>query len=191
MLDIFLDPGTVIRTLAALAVLALAVGVILTVFLALPSGREAASRDTGTALRFLLAFAFVVSAIATWGSLYLSDVVGFTPCLLCWYQRIAMYPLVPVLGVATLIGDGKVWRYGLPLSVIGLAISAYHVTIQYRPALDAGTCSADVPCTMRYLHVFGFVSIPVMAGSAFLLISALLVTAALGARGASEEEAES
>ena len=78
--------------------------------------------------------------------------------------------------MALLVRDGRVWRYGLPLSVVGLAIAAYHVLIQFQPALDAGTCSAAAPCTARYVAVYGFISIPVMAGSGFLLITSLLLT---------------
>jgi disulfide bond formation protein DsbB len=109
------------------------------------------------------------------GSLYFSEVVGFVPCLFCWYQRIAMYPLVPILGVALLLGDSRVWRYVLPLSGIGLLLSIYHSIIELRPSLAVGTCEAAAPCTVRLFAVLGFISIPVMAGTAFLLISALML----------------
>ncbi|TVP58365.1 MAG: disulfide bond formation protein B [Gemmatimonadales bacterium] len=143
--------------------------------LALPAGRRWLRRNFEGEHRGLLGLALGIATFASVGSLYLSESVGFIPCLLCWYQRIAMYPLVPVLAVGALLADRGAWRYGLPLSVIGLLIAAYHVLIQLRPGLDAGMCEAGVPCTARYLAIFGFISIPVMAGAAFLLISAILL----------------
>tara|TARA_Y100001936_G_scaffold151196_1_gene147448 strand:+ start:597 stop:926 length:330 start_codon:yes stop_codon:yes gene_type:complete len=86
-----------------------------------------------------------------------------------------MYPLVLLLGSAAIRRDIGVWRYGLPLSVIGLTISIYHITIQWKPALDIGTCATGAPCTGRYLSVFGFISIPTMAGSVFLALTALML----------------
>jgi disulfide bond formation protein DsbB len=86
-----------------------------------------------------------------------------------------MYPLVFVLGVGLLRSDANAWRFALPLSVVGFLIAAYHVTIQWRPNLDVGTCNTGAPCTGRYLSVFGFISIPTMAGAAFLLITVLLL----------------
>ena len=123
----------------------------------------------------VVGLACLISFIAVAGSLYLSEVAGFLPCRLCWYQRIAMYPLLPILAVAAWRGDAGVWRYGLPLSVIGFGISAYHVVIQNVPAMEPPVCAGDVPCSAVYVRVFDFVSIPVMAGGAFLGITALLV----------------
>ena len=125
--------------------------------------------------RHPIGWAWAAALIATIGSLYLSEVVQFVPCSLCWYQRIAMYPLVVVLGVAILGSESGVWRYALPLAVVGLAIAIYHVVIQWQPNLDVGACTGGAPCTGRYLAVFGFVSIPTMAGAAFLMIISLLV----------------
>lgn len=142
-------------------------------------GRAILAREVADQERTLLGVALLISAIAMVGSLYFSEVVGFTPCLLCWYQRIAMYPLVLVLGVAVLQADRAVWRYAAPLAGAGLLIAVYHNLLQHRPALDVLTCSADAPCTLRYLAVFGFISIPFMAGAAFLAILALVLTARL------------
>lgn len=167
--------GMVSRFLGTLTLAALALGAVLLAVLAVPAGRRRVAREVEGSERALLFLAAAVSLIAASGSLYFSDVVGFTPCLLCWYQRIAMYPLVPILGIAALSRDRRVGRYALPLSIGGLLVAAYHVTIQIRPSLDVVTCSAEAPCTSRYLAVFGFVSIPVMASGAFLLITALLV----------------
>ena len=174
--------GPTVQSLASLTVLALVLGVGLVVVLCIPPWRRELGLRAAESPRAFLGSAWLVAALATTGSLYLSDIAGLVPCLLCWYQRIAMYPLVLLLGVATVWTDARVWRYGLPLSVGGFLIAAYHVTIQYRPALAVLECSATAPCTSRYLHVYGFVSIPVMAGAAFLLVSGLLVAAALGNR---------
>ena len=171
--------GPTVQSLATLTVLALVLGIGLALALVVPAGRRGAAALTATALRPILGAAWLVASLATAGSLYLSDVAGLAPCLLCWYQRIAMYPLVLLLGVAALLGDRRIWRYVLPLSLTGLAISIYHVTIQYQPTLGVVSCSAEAPCTARYLHVYGFVSIPVMAGAAFLLVSALVALVGL------------
>jgi disulfide bond formation protein DsbB len=119
--------------------------------------------------------AFGVALTATAGSLYLSEVAGFIPCTLCWYQRIAMYPLVIVLGIAAWRGDGGIRRYVVPVAAIGAAIAAYHVTLQRLPGLPSGACSLDAPCSAIYVERFGFVTIPVMALIAFLAILALLL----------------
>ena len=126
----------------------------------------------------------ISTALAMGGSLYLSEVAGLLPCLLCWYQRIAMYPLVLVLGVGVLRGEAGAWRYAVPLSVVGLCISLYHVALQLQPALDVVTCDTGAPCSVRYLAVFGFVSIPWMAGGAFLLITALMLAVREAGKGA-------
>jgi disulfide bond formation protein DsbB len=121
------------------------------------------------------------------GSLYFSDVVGFIPCLLCWYQRIAMYPIVFVLGVGLLKRDPTAWRFALPLPLLGLVISLYHVALQYRPNLEILSCEIGVPCSARYVAVFGFVSIPVLAAAAFLLIAVLLFTVRTVQLGSADE----
>lgn len=126
--------------------------------------------------RFGLYFAWIVSIVATGGSLYFSEVLGMIPCVLCWYQRILMYPLVVLLGIATYRQDKGIKQYVLPLALIGLAISAYHVLIQTFPQLAShASCQAGVPCTVDTLNLFGFVTIPMLAGTAFLLISLTLL----------------
>jgi disulfide bond formation protein DsbB len=165
----------VTQSLASLALLSGAMGALLLVALAVPPSRRALAVRASGSEGLLVGVAALAALVASAGSLYFSQVAGFTPCLLCWYQRIAMYPLVPVLAVGLLRRDRGVWAYGLPLSVIGLGIALYHVMIQFRPALEVGACGTGVPCTARYLAVFGFVSIPVMAAGGFLLVTALLL----------------
>lgn len=120
-------------------------------------------------------FAFAAAAIATAGSLYYSEVAGFAPCELCWYQRITMYPLTVVLGVAAAVRDHRVWRTALPLSIVGAGLAGYHYLLQQFPDLSSGTCSADVPCTAAYVWKFEFVSIPFMALTLFLAITGLVL----------------
>jgi hypothetical protein len=173
----------VIPSLGILTLMALACVVILWVSLALPGGRGGLRALLEVHPRAPLAFAWTVALTATLGSLYLSDVRQLEPCLLCWYQRIAMYPLVIVLGVALLRRDAEVWKTALPLAVIGAAISTYHILVQWLPSVELAQCSTSAPCTLRYFVLYGFITIPAMAGSAFVLISTLLAThAGLGSR---------
>ena len=102
-----------------------------------------------------LALAWVVALLATVGSLYFSEIAHFEPCKLCWYQRIAMYPLVVVLGIAALRRDRNGAVYGLALAAIGAVISLYHVALEWVPALDSGTCDPDNPCTLIWFRAFG------------------------------------
>jgi disulfide bond formation protein DsbB len=125
--------------------------------------------------------AFVVATVATLGSLYLSEVANFVPCRLCWYQRIAMYPLPILLGIAWWKRDAGVRRYVVPLAVIGMVISTYHVLVERFPSLEgSGVCEVTNPCTVRWVERFGFVTIPTMALAGFALISGLLVYPARG-----------
>jgi disulfide bond formation protein DsbB len=144
-----------------------------------PAGREWLRHTMGGDARSAIAGAWVVALVAMAGSLYFSDVVGFTPCLLCWDQRILMYPLVVLLGVALWLREPGAWRITIGLPLLGLVIATYHVALQYRPSLGIVACDEGVPCSGRYLAVFGFISIPMMAAFAFLLIVALLVVAAV------------
>jgi disulfide bond formation protein DsbB len=121
-----------------------------------------------------LAACFIVALLATAGSLYFSEVAGFQPCTLCWYQRIAMYPLVVVFGIAAAYRDRGIDRYAGAIAGIGALIAAYHVALEVFPGLDTGACSVTVPCTLVWFREFGYISMPVLALTAFLLILTLL-----------------
>jgi disulfide bond formation protein DsbB len=121
-----------------------------------------------------IAGAFAVAVLATAGSLFFSEVARFEPCRLCWYQRILMYPLVVVLGIAAIRRDELVGRYVLPLASIGAVTSAYHYALEWFPALDTGACAAGTPCTIVWFRQLGFASLPYLALSAFLLIAVLV-----------------
>lgn len=125
---------------------------------------------------FALPLAFLVAATATGGSLYYSEGAGFTPCELCWYQRIAMYPLAPILGIAALRRDPTVLWYALPLSVVGAVISVYHYQLQLFPG-QGSSCDPSAPCTARWVEELGFISIPFMALAGFAAVTALVVAA--------------
>ena len=117
----------------------------------------------------------IVALGATVGSLYLSEVVHLIPCKLCWYQRIAMYPIALIALVAAWRKDAQARLYISALAVIGAAISVWHRAMQQWPSLDSGACAAvGPPCSAPYIKEFGFVTIPYMALSAFLLILALM-----------------
>jgi disulfide bond formation protein DsbB len=130
--------------------------------------------------------AFAVALTATLGSLYLSEVAHFVPCKLCWYQRIAMYPLVPILFVAALKRDAGVWRYAAPLAAIGSVISIYHYQLERFPDQTTMSCTLEAPCTVVWIWKFHYISIPFMALSGSALIVALLLVA----RATSRPDAE-
>ena len=133
-------------------------------------------RAAGTWMRttispFALAVAWLVSMIATAGSLYLSGIAHLVPCRLCWYQRIAMYPLVLLLGIAVFRDDRyTAKRYLIPVAAVGLPISIYHYQLERFPNQTAFVCSPEAPCSVPAVNVWGFDSVPFMAMAAFMLI---------------------
>lgn len=126
-----------------------------------------------SAWRSYLAYAAWAQAlVATTGSLFFSEVLKFTPCALCWYQRILMYPLVAILAVGILSRDWRLRLYVLPLSVLGLVVAAYHNLLYYHVIPEGLTqCVAGVSCTTRYLSLLGFVDIPLLSLTAFAVIT--------------------
>ena len=131
-----------------------------------------------------LLFGAVVAGVATLGSLYLSEAAHLIPCTDCWYQRIAMYPIGVILGIAAYRRDALVRVYVAPLAIVGGIIAIYHYLIQWFPQLETTSCSTAGPCTAAYFRVFGFVSIPYMALSAFALILMLLAVVRANERSA-------
>ncbi len=156
--------------LSLLALVAAGITVAAFAALATPGGRVwlAAGGNTARGL------AFAVAATSTAGSLYYSEVAHFTPCELCWYQRIAMYPLAVLLGTALLRRRADVAAFVLPLAVGGAAVSAYHYQLQAFP--DQGsTCEPGASCAYRWVEQFGFISIPLMALAGFAAVAALVL----------------
>jgi disulfide bond formation protein DsbB len=104
------------------------------------------------------------------GSLYFSEQVGYAPCKLCWYQRIAMYSIAIITFVAALRRDKNIATYSLVLACVGLVVSVYHYVLEWFPQLESNVCSLDVPCTTVWFRELGFVTLCFMAGSAFIAV---------------------
>lgn len=127
----------------------------------------------------------VVAGVATAGSLYLSEVAHFDPCRLCWYQRAAMYPLVLILVLAAWRRSARLRALALAFAVVGAGLSTWHVLIERFPSLSSSTsCDASNPCTLVWVEHLGYLTIPTMALSGFLLIAGLL----LAGRGSGDDE---
>ncbi len=154
---------------ALLALVALVTAVGLAVF-RLARGPEAALLLGNKALWL----AWLVAFTATVGSLIYSEIIHFEPCRLCWFQRIAMYPMAIILLVGAIRKEFQVKYYAIALPLIGVAISIYHYLIQRFPALETGACDPDNPCSSIEVEMFGFITIPFMAGCGFILIAVLL-----------------
>lgn len=119
----------------------------------------------------LLFTAWGTSFVAMLGSLYFSEVMKYEPCELCWYQRIFMYPIVFILGLAVIKKDVNAAKYSLLLSIIGGGISLYHYAIQKVNFLsETAPACGRVPCTGMYINGFGFITIPFLALIAFIII---------------------
>ena len=130
-----------------------------------------------------LLLSWLAAVAATLGSLYFSEVLHFIPCTLCWYQRIFMYPLSIILGIAFYRNDQTIYKYILPLSIIGMIISGYQTVLQKIPYLQQfEMCKTGVPCSKDYLNLLGFITIPMMAFVAFTIITISLVVLALGTK---------
>ena len=118
--------------------------------------------------------AWSVALVATVGSLMYSEAFHYVPCRLCWFQRIAMYPLAVILLVGAIRREAVVKFYALPLALIGLVISIYHNVVQFFPSLEGGSCDPLNPCSARTIEMFGFMDLPFMAGAGFIVIAVLL-----------------
>ena len=124
----------------------------------------------------LLFFAWLVATIATVGSLFFSEVMMFPPCVMCWYQRICMYPLVVILLVGLFPLDTTVTRYAMPLTLIGLFFAIYHNLLYYKILPESvQPCSQGVSCTSDYINWFGFITIQFLSLVAFVIVLILLI----------------
>ncbi len=134
--------------------------------------------------------ALLTAWVATCGSLFFSEILGWAPCLLCWYQRIFMYPLSLVLAVGILRRDKGLHKYALALSIPGACISLFHYLDQKTDLVKALVpCTVGVPCSADYLNAFGgVVTIPFLALIAFLIITFCMVAARLGNDADIEED---
>jgi len=128
-----------------------------------------------TKSRIFLFLAWEISMIATLGSLYFSEIRGFIPCDLCWIQRIFMYPLTLILGIGAFQHDMTVKRFVFPMAIIGGFVSIMHYLEQKIPGFGGfKPCVSGVPCNAEYINWFGFITIPFLALTAFVLITVFM-----------------
>jgi disulfide bond formation protein DsbB len=125
----------------------------------------------------LLYLAWVIALLSIVGSLFFSEVMQLPPCVLCWYQRIAMYPLVLIIGTGIVLRDKRMKIYALPLALIGLVVAVYHNLIYYGFIPESITpCTEGVPCNAVQIELLGFITIPLMGLAAFAFIAFCLVS---------------
>lgn len=183
----------VAKSAATLAIL-LQVIVLLVVLLGIAALFSTSARRALAALRDTFAgselwIAFAIALAATAGSLFFSEYSSFIPCRLCWLQRIAMYPLVIILLVGAIRRDRGAAYYALAFPVIGLIIGGYHKYIEIHPEDELAGCKIGAPCSTKWIEEFGWVTIPVLAMSAFAAILTLLLFAWSSGRAATRREA--
>lgn len=123
-----------------------------------------------------LFIAWIIATAGTLGSLYFSEIAGFPPCILCWYQRTCLYPLVLIILIGTIKKDQFVHSYILPLASIGWIIALYHNLLYYKMIPESiKPCALGISCTTQYIEWFGFVTIPLLSLLAFTTIIALTI----------------
>lgn len=124
---------------------------------------------------YLPYLAWIIALTSTLGSLFFSEILKYPPCTLCWYQRSLMYPLALIIPVGTLRRDKGLPSYVLPLTVLGLLIALYHNLLYFGVISESlAPCTAGVPCTQRQLELLGFITIPLLSFSSFLVITVLM-----------------
>ena len=124
----------------------------------------------------VLYIAWLQAITAMAGSLFFSEILLYPPCVLCWYQRIAMYPLVIILAVGIAKKDKLIAWYALPLSLIGLGISIFHNLLYYKLIPDEiAPCITGVSCTTKFIEYFGFITIPFLSMLSFILVSVCVI----------------
>lgn len=126
--------------------------------------------------QYLLYAAWFTSMAAMIGSLYFSEVLKLPPCVLCWYQRILIYPLVVIIPVGILALDKNIYKYILSLTIPGMFVAFYHYLLYIKVLPDSiAPCSNGVSCTTRLIEWFGFVNIPLLSLLSFLFITLLML----------------
>jgi len=124
----------------------------------------------------ILFLCWLLVSISTTGSLFFSHVMNFAPCVLCWYQRIFLFPLVIILAVGLFPLDKNVVKFALPLAIAGWLTAFYH-NLLYSEVIskDLQPCSQGVSCTEKYIDLFGFLTIPMLSLLSFSTVIALLI----------------
>ena len=134
-------------------------------------------------LPYLLYFAWLIALFSMLGSLYFSEILHFVPCSLCWWERVCLFPLVLILGIASFRSDCRIIIYAFPLAMGGLFIALFHYLQQKGPAfLHMDFCDRYNPCTQDPLNLLNFITLPLLAAACFLCIAILLYVAAQIAR---------
>ncbi len=124
----------------------------------------------------LIFICWLISMISMFGSLFFSEVMEFPPCALCWYQRIAMYPLVALFLVGSFRGAKETFYFSIPLVVIGWIMAVYHNLLHYEIVPEtASPCREGVSCATVYIEWLGFITIPMLSFFAFSLIGFILI----------------
>lgn len=123
--------------------------------------------------------AWGVATVAMFGSLFMSEIAGFVPCHLCWQERAFMYPLVFLLIVVAIFRYWWLTWATMVVPIIGGAIAAHHVWIEIHPESASAQCKVGIPCTFKWINEFGYVTIPLLALTAFVLIVLFLGIAGL------------
>ncbi len=124
----------------------------------------------------ILQFSLIIALTSTLGSLYFSEILKLPPCLLCWYQRIFMYPLVIIFAVGIWKKDKNIPYFALPLSVIGLIVAAYHNLLYYKIIPESlAPCTLGISCTTKQIEWLGFITIPFLSLLAFIAVTLLLL----------------
>ena len=145
---------------------------------AMPQSSSTAPSRSADRAWMLIFGAWVIASASTLGALFFSEIMELPPCVLCWYQRIFMFPLVLLLPVGLFPFDKKIVRYGLPLALGGWLISIFHVLLVAGLIPESmKPCTQGVPCTEVQIQWLGFVSIPLLSFIAFSVISALIIVA--------------
>lgn len=123
----------------------------------------------------ILFLCWLLVSLSTSISVFFSSVMEFEPCVLCWYQRICLFPLVLILGAGLVAFDKSVVKYSLPLAIAGWLVALYH-TLLYSGIIPESIqpCSQGVSCTEKYIELFGFITIPMLSLLSFSTIIALL-----------------
>jgi len=112
---------------------------------------------------YSIVICLVIALAGFLGSLYFSEILHLIPCVFCWYQRILLYPLVPIFAVGVATKDRGVWRYALPLAIISVGVGIYQLLLVYGVIAAANSCTVGISCAAITWSLFGFITIPLLA----------------------------
>ncbi|MFH0830795.1 MAG: disulfide bond formation protein B [Parcubacteria group bacterium] len=134
------------------------------------------TRSSERLATYTLYLAWLITIVGTAGSLYFSEIRGLIPCVLCWYQRMALYPIAVILLVELLRKDRVAVWYALPFSIVGIALAAWHVALQEQVVFGSLVpCEALISCAEKQIEFFGWITIPILSLTGFVAITALLI----------------